>query len=119
SNHSSTELLSTGNFVDAGTAQGWPATLTIPPPGQGEEFNCCRNSARERCLLRFSGAHKAHNMPLTILIFVPLLGAAAVLLQSEERSIWISAFIFSLIPLALSFYLLTVFDPHQGSYQFV
>src|SRR5437899_260796 len=58
-------------------------------------------------------------MPLTILIFVPLLGAAAVLLQSEERSIWISAFIFSLIPLALSFYLLAVFDPHQGGYQFV
>jgi NADH-quinone oxidoreductase subunit M len=58
-------------------------------------------------------------MPLTLLIFVPLLGAAAVLLQSEERSIWISAFIFSLIPLGLSIYLLAVFDPHESGYQFV
>ncbi|MBV8774855.1 MAG: NADH-quinone oxidoreductase subunit M [Deltaproteobacteria bacterium] len=58
-------------------------------------------------------------MPLTILIFVPLLGAAAVLLQSDERSIWNSAFIFSLIPLALSFYLFAAFDPHQAGYQMV
>ncbi len=58
-------------------------------------------------------------MPLTILIFVPLLGAAVVLLQNDERSIWISAFIFSLIPLALSFYLLAAFDAHQAGYQFV
>lgn len=58
-------------------------------------------------------------MPLTILIFVPLLGAAVVLLQSDERSIWISAFIFSLIPLALSFYLFAAFDPHQAGYQMV
>src|SRR5215831_6833686 len=58
-------------------------------------------------------------MPLTILIFVPLLGAAAVLLQSEERTIWSSAFIFSLIPLALSFYLFAAFEPHRASYQFV
>jgi NADH-quinone oxidoreductase subunit M len=55
---------------------------------------------------------------LTILIFVPLLGAAAVLLQSEERATWNSAFVFSLIPLAISFYLYAVFDPHQASYQF-
>jgi NADH-quinone oxidoreductase subunit M len=58
-------------------------------------------------------------MPLTILIFVPLLGAGAVLLQSDERTIWNSAFIFSLIPLALSLYLLAVFDPHQAGYQMV
>src|SRR5229473_804779 len=58
-------------------------------------------------------------MPLTILIFVPLLGAAAVLLQSDERTIWSSAFIFSLIPLALSFYLFAAFAPHQAGYQFV
>jgi NADH-quinone oxidoreductase subunit M len=58
-------------------------------------------------------------MPLTILIFVPLLGAAAVLLQSEERTIWSSAFIFSLIPLALSFYLFAGFEPNQAGYQFV
>jgi NADH-quinone oxidoreductase subunit M len=58
-------------------------------------------------------------MPLTILIFVPLLGAAAVLLQSDERTIWNSAFIFSLLPLALSCYLFADFDPHQTGYQFV
>src|SRR5262252_8933543 len=58
-------------------------------------------------------------MPLTILIFVPLLGAAAVLLQSEERTIWSSAFIFSLIPLGLSFYLFVSFAPNQAGYQFV
>jgi NADH-quinone oxidoreductase subunit M len=58
-------------------------------------------------------------MALTILIFVPLLGAAAVLLQSDERAIWSSAFVFSLIPLALSFYLFAAFDPHQSGYQFV
>jgi NADH-quinone oxidoreductase subunit M len=57
-------------------------------------------------------------MLLTILIFVPLLGAAAVLLQSDERTIWNSAFIFSLIPLALSFYLFAAFDPPQAGYQF-
>src|SRR6266849_6779666 len=58
-------------------------------------------------------------MPLTILIFVPLLGAAAVLLQSDERTIWTSAFIFSLIPLAWSFCLFAAFEPHQVGYQFV
>jgi NADH-quinone oxidoreductase subunit M len=55
---------------------------------------------------------------LTILIFVPLLGAAAVLMQSEDRAIWLSAFIFSLIPLAISFYLFAAFDPKQAGYQF-
>jgi NADH-quinone oxidoreductase subunit M len=58
-------------------------------------------------------------MPLTILIFVPLLGAAALLLQSDERTIWSSAFIFSLIPLALSLYLFADFDAYQAGYQFV
>jgi NADH-quinone oxidoreductase subunit M len=58
-------------------------------------------------------------MPLTVLIFVPLLGAAAVLLQSDERTIWSSAFIFSLIPLGLSFYLFADFDSSRAGYQFV
>ena len=58
-------------------------------------------------------------MHLTILIFVPLLGAAAVLLQNDERAIWNSALVFSLMPLAWSFYLLARFDSHQASYQFV
>ncbi len=56
---------------------------------------------------------------LTALIFLPLLGALFILMQSEERAIWNSAFIFSLIPLALSFYLLIAFDPHRADYQFV
>jgi NADH-quinone oxidoreductase subunit M len=58
-------------------------------------------------------------MALTILVFVPLLGAAIVLLQGDDRTIWGSAFIFSLIPLGLSFYLFAAFDPHRASYQFV
>src|SRR6516225_9393609 len=58
-------------------------------------------------------------MPLTILVFAPLLGAAAVLLQSDERTIWNSALIFSLIPLALSFYLFAGFESSQAGYQFV
>jgi NADH-quinone oxidoreductase subunit M len=56
---------------------------------------------------------------LTLLIFVPTLGAFGVLLQSDEESIWRSAFIFSLIPLAISIYLFAIFDPHQATYQFV
>src|SRR5271154_7521850 len=55
---------------------------------------------------------------LTALIFVPLLGAIGVLMQSDEEVIWRSAFIFSLLPLALSFYLFAAFDPHQSGYQF-
>ena len=43
---------------------------------------------------------------LTALIFLPLIGALFILMQSEERAIWNSAFIFSLLPLALSFYVL-------------
>src|ERR1700732_4114671 len=56
---------------------------------------------------------------LTALVFVPLIGALFVLLQSEERQIWNSAFIFSLLPLAISFYLFFAFDPSQAGYQFV
>jgi NADH-quinone oxidoreductase subunit M len=56
---------------------------------------------------------------LTAMVFLPLLGAAFVTLQSDERAAWRSAFIFSLIPLAISFYLFAAFDPHQASYQFV
>ena len=40
---------------------------------------------------------------LTALIFLPLIGALFILMQSEERAIWNSAFIFSLLPLAISF----------------
>jgi NADH-quinone oxidoreductase subunit M len=56
---------------------------------------------------------------LTVLTFVPLLGALAVLMQSEERAIWRSAFAFSLIPLAAALYLFSAFDPGQAGYQFV
>ncbi len=56
---------------------------------------------------------------LTALVFLPLLGAGFVTLQSDERAAWRSAFIFSLIPLAISFYLFAAFDPQQASYQFV
>jgi NADH-quinone oxidoreductase subunit M len=56
---------------------------------------------------------------LTIVTFVPLLGAFFVLWQSDDQAIWTTSFIFSLIPLAISLYLLAIFDPHQASYQFV
>ena len=56
---------------------------------------------------------------LTALIFLPLIGALFILMQSEERAIWNSAFIFSLLPLALSFYVLWQFNPQMGDYQFV
>lgn len=56
---------------------------------------------------------------LTALVFVPLLGAVLVTLQSDERGAWRSAFIFSLIPLAISFYLFAAFDPASAGYQFV
>ncbi len=56
---------------------------------------------------------------LTALIFLPLIGAIFILMQSEERAIWNSAFIFSLLPLALSFYVFFEFNPQSGDYQFV
>jgi NADH-quinone oxidoreductase subunit M len=56
---------------------------------------------------------------LTALVFLPLLGALFVLMQREERAIWNSAFVFSLLPLGLSCYLFYAFDPHSGGYQFV
>jgi NADH-quinone oxidoreductase subunit M len=56
---------------------------------------------------------------LTAIIFVPLLGGLLVLLQKEERAIWNSAFIFSLVPLAISFYLFAAYDPARAGYQFV
>jgi NADH-quinone oxidoreductase subunit M len=55
---------------------------------------------------------------LTALIFLPLIGALFILMQSEERAIWNSAFIFSLLPLALSFYVLWQFNPQLADYQF-
>jgi NADH-quinone oxidoreductase subunit M len=56
---------------------------------------------------------------LTGLIFIPTLGAFGVLMQSEDESVWRSAFIYSLIPFAMSLYLFAAFDPHQAGYQFV
>jgi NADH-quinone oxidoreductase subunit M len=56
---------------------------------------------------------------LTALIFSPLLGAFFVLAQPEERATWNAAFIFSLLPLAISFYLFAAFNPGQAGYQFV
>ncbi|MGH7935048.1 MAG: complex I subunit 4 family protein, partial [Candidatus Binataceae bacterium] len=56
---------------------------------------------------------------LTIVTFLPLLGAVFVLLQSDEKAVWNSAFIFSLAPFAVSLYLLAAFDPHEAGYQFV
>jgi NADH-quinone oxidoreductase subunit M len=56
---------------------------------------------------------------LTALVFVPLLGALLVLVQSDERATWNSAFIFSLIPLGISFYLFAAFDSSHPGFQFV
>jgi NADH-quinone oxidoreductase subunit M len=56
---------------------------------------------------------------LTALVFFPLIGALFILMQSEERAIWNSAFIFSLLPLAVSFYVLYGFNPQLADYQFV
>ena len=56
---------------------------------------------------------------LTGLIFTPLLGALFVLLQSEARAVWRAAFIFSLIPLAISLYLFAAFDTTNSGFQFV
>jgi NADH-quinone oxidoreductase subunit M len=56
---------------------------------------------------------------LTLIIFVPLAGALAVALFADERSIWSASFIFSLIPLALSIFLLIIFNPGNNGYQFV
>ncbi|HLX37477.1 MAG TPA: NADH-quinone oxidoreductase subunit M, partial [Candidatus Binataceae bacterium] len=55
---------------------------------------------------------------LTLLIFTPLIGALFVLLESDERAIWNSAFIFSLLPLAISLYIFKAFDATQAGYQF-
>ncbi len=56
---------------------------------------------------------------LTAIVFVPLLGGLFVLMQREDRAAWNSAFIFSLIPLGLSFLLFAKFDPHSADFQFV
>ncbi len=73
---------------------------------------------------------------LTALTFLPLLGAFAVLLipaeprsaqrtteggitGSEARSVWWVAFVMSLFPLALSAYLLWIFNPADRGYQFI
>ena len=56
---------------------------------------------------------------LTALIFFPLLGALFVLMLNDERATWNSAFIFSLVPLAISFYLFGAFNTHEAGYQFV
>jgi NADH-quinone oxidoreductase subunit M len=56
---------------------------------------------------------------LTGLTFLPLLGALFVLLQNDERSTWRAATVLSLIPLAISIYLLIRFNPADPGYQFV
>jgi NADH-quinone oxidoreductase subunit M len=56
---------------------------------------------------------------LTALVFFPLLGAIFVLMVNDERATWNSAFVFSLVPLAISFYLFAVFDSREPGYQFV
>ncbi|MGH7780514.1 MAG: NADH-quinone oxidoreductase subunit M [Candidatus Binataceae bacterium] len=56
---------------------------------------------------------------LTAIVFLPLLGGFFVLMQREDRAVWNSAFIFSLIPLALSFILFARFDSHSAEFQFV
>ncbi|MGH7813804.1 MAG: complex I subunit 4 family protein [Candidatus Binataceae bacterium] len=56
---------------------------------------------------------------LSCLIFAPLLGAGCLLLISGKRAIWNSAFAFSLVPLAISFWLFARFNPQNGGYQFV
>jgi NADH-quinone oxidoreductase subunit M len=57
---------------------------------------------------------------LSGLIFLPLLGGLFVIISGgDSKSIWRSAFIFSLVPLGVSIYLLASFDPAQSGYQFV
>src|SRR5271154_1597004 len=78
---------------------------------------------------------------LSAITFLPLVGALFVLMvspgsaaaaqsgsgshahpashdQDAWKPVWVSAFIFSLLPLALSFYLFAAFDPAEGGYQF-
>jgi NADH-quinone oxidoreductase subunit M len=56
---------------------------------------------------------------LTAIIFLPLLGALLIMMMSDERAVWNSAFVFSLVPLALSFYMLWQFQAGEAGYQFV
>ena len=56
---------------------------------------------------------------LTALVFFPLLGAIFVLVLNDERATWNSAFVFSLVPLAISFYLFAAFNSSEPGYQFV
>jgi len=56
---------------------------------------------------------------LTALVFLPLLGAVSVLMVREARATWNAAFIFSLFPLVVSFYIFYAFDPTVAGYQFV
>jgi NADH-quinone oxidoreductase subunit M len=56
---------------------------------------------------------------LTAIIFLPLLGALLIMMQSDERTVWNSAFVFSLVPLGLSFYMLWQFNAGEAGYQFV
>jgi NADH-quinone oxidoreductase subunit M len=57
---------------------------------------------------------------LSGVIFLPLLGALFIIVSGgDSKAIWRSAFIFSLVPLGASIYLLWVFEPAQSGYQFV
>jgi NADH-quinone oxidoreductase subunit M len=59
-----------------------------------------------------------NGVALSALIFAPLLGAFAVLMQNDDEATWRSAFVFSLLPLAISLYLFAAFDPAVSGYQF-
>ncbi|HUO05143.1 MAG TPA: NADH-quinone oxidoreductase subunit M [Candidatus Binataceae bacterium] len=56
---------------------------------------------------------------LSVLIFLPLVGAGLMLMLRSERATWNAAFLFSLIPLAVSFWVYSQFNPSNGNYQFV
>ena len=53
---------------------------------------------------------------LSVIVFIPLLGALAIVLQNakSERAIKWTALIFAAIPLILTVYLITQFDPKAG-----
>jgi NADH-quinone oxidoreductase subunit M len=55
---------------------------------------------------------------LSALIIAPIVGAFFVLIQDGKDAIWRAAFVFSLVPLAISFYLFAVFKLDFAGYQF-
>src|SRR5579875_3974510 len=55
---------------------------------------------------------------LSLIIFTPLVGAITIALLADESIVWSVSFLFSLLPLALGFYLLAVFNPDNNGFQF-